>query len=366
MPASPVVVTVDKVHGTDRPGSRPDNDNYTIAPYLTIANAVSAARAGDVIEIMPGVYDEYNYFKTGVTFRTRGGVTLLNTRNDYPMLSDENVWGAGGEVVCDFIGPFLFKDTQTPATSGRNHGMVQLTRAGSRVRLFDIIGMSSETTNTTGNPCCVHVSAGTVEVHGAGTYLDSQRYDPVIMKPSGTGIFRANIDRLRADILATGLDGNCLEIGSGNFCYVTCNDATSGGNVAMRLNGTCDINVRNWIRGFGGITTSTGAVVRVSAYGIEATGDLNAYAVLHGAGTLVVDARRVVCTATDDVAVLVNASGLKMLNTEVVVSAGAAESIGVGGDPMSVLFRNCFSNKALHGDITALIAGNYTVDSDIA
>lgn len=114
--ATPITIRVDPIHGTDRPGLRPDGDGYESLAYQTISTAIEAARSGDVIRVLAGTYNERLTLKNGVTLVADGIVTLeVNSAASGDMISNGGVAG----VVAQMLGKWRVRRLGA-ATNGSN------------------------------------------------------------------------------------------------------------------------------------------------------------------------------------------------------------------------------------------------------
>jgi hypothetical protein len=80
-----LVLTVNGTTGHDQGIRRGTN-----AKFRTITAAKNAAQAGDTINVEPGVYDEANLFKNGITLNLQAGASIVHTGTTYSIIDNSN------------------------------------------------------------------------------------------------------------------------------------------------------------------------------------------------------------------------------------------------------------------------------------
>jgi len=86
--------------GNDDSGTR----GNLVWSYLTLGAAKAAAQSGDTIVVGPGVYNEKNLLKNGVSWHFEAGATINYTGTTDGGVFDDSADGANGPVVCKITG----------------------------------------------------------------------------------------------------------------------------------------------------------------------------------------------------------------------------------------------------------------------
>jgi hypothetical protein len=302
------LVWVDQVNGNDSLAVR----GRMSVPFRTLTAAKNAAKAGDTIMVMPGVYGERNLAKNGVNWHFLTGAEVRYDGFGSGGIFDTALVGSS----CTFkvSGSGIFELILESATSS----VVHLAYSGDNVMV--------ECDEVTCAPGSAVSSVGALRIRCRSIW--SGPADAVYISGSGTTQLHAR------EVTSTG--GHAIRIDGGSNDVDAWRIVSSGGNGVHVTSGSA------FIRAFE-INSSAG-------YGLEFAGDYDPTVIVQGA--------RLISTlaSSNGKAVYASAgsSGLRLSSCTLISHASASYGIDAGGSFTVQLHGACTSNKQKSGNITTL------------
>jgi hypothetical protein len=272
--------------------------------FSTIAGANSIASAGDIIDVMPGVYNERNILKSGVTLNLRDGAQIIYTGTSGSIL-DNTISGLNSSGTFTITGRGRFVNS---ATAGTNQHVIHCDQAGS---LFNITAQ---------------------ELAVSGTNTSNS-----ILRCVGASTFYINVP------LAT-------------------NPIAAGANSVITSSGTI-----RWVGTRFEHSASAGAVINNSGATIELDGCLfrhlstgaSTYPVLQSGGTLRLKNSRVETSTASRAGINMTGGTLILDHSVILAGSSATASVHSSSGTHNVISLGAFGNQPLHSNLTP-IGGTFT------
>lgn len=164
-------VWVDSVNGNDATGARGRRDK----PFLTVQAAITAATAGDVVNVGPGIYTGTITLKNGVNIACSPGVIFRHTLPAGTTPDHQHITDGGVAVTCEFSGrPQIELTANEPGNSGINFAV---TLTGASTVTMDLF--SSTVTDLIEGTANFYVGNAGAKLHLRANRVINANYDGV-------------------------------------------------------------------------------------------------------------------------------------------------------------------------------------------